>query len=356
MNDPQWLAHAFQSHRPHHPPRQRSPELARPRSSSRSDGRRRPLSSTTFSPFPSPSPPGSRFEDRTALRPLARSPPLALPPSPSCSAIALFGPGFIDQVIGSSRTFTLDASPRHGRAVSGCRRSPPSSSLPCLGGLASTPAGPRGRFIAPLRRPRPSVIGILLMTGCGVIYNALFDLIIAMMLGSAFLLPDPCRSLRVAPSAPVPHRPGARRRASRHPLHHDQSTTRSSITSSSPPTSAARRCGLPPSSASAPSHARSPARTLALCYWAGRSSVIEFFNFGQRARLEPGYDTAFARPDRPTAGSASSRKTRTPTPTVSRPKSTPSSPPPTSPSRPSPSPCSNRPPRLSLWPRSSADR
>ena len=34
--------------------------------------------------------------------------------------------------------------------------------------------------------------------------------------------------------------------------------------------------------------------TLALCYWAGRNSEIEFFNFGQRVLLDPAFGDAFA--------------------------------------------------------------
>ena len=200
---------------------------------------------------------------------------------------ALYGQGFVDQVIGSRRTYSPLVIEMVVRYL-----------LPQIAPfvIAALLAGflrirrPEGRFIL-LYTVLSFAVGMLLMLGVGVIYNALFDLIIAMMLGSALLcqimvdrfgvterarfatialasLLLATRFVMIGHEAMVEYR------------HVWRNLERQDLWSAT-----IERIRTEPGPVAC--------ENLALCYWAGRSSEIEFFNFGQRARLEPGYDTAF---------------------------------------------------------------
>ena len=226
------------------------------------------------------------LEDRKSLRRWLIS-GIALAGVALLACVGLYGPAFIAQVIGNDRTFTLEVLVRVA-AGWGPQLAP--FVIAALVGAWLARRDPFGRFIA-IYLVVALAVGLLLMTGSGVIYNTLFDLVIAMMLGSALLLQ------RLVGTA---------------------TTTRSkSIALALAVTLlAVRFIMLSPNAISvyaplATDLARQQAwagtierirteplpvacETLALCYWAGRPSVIEFFNFGQRAMLNPGYGAAFA--------------------------------------------------------------
>lgn len=201
--------------------------------------------------------------------------------------IGLYGPPFIEQVIGNGRTFTLDVLVRVA-AQWGPQIVP--FVIAAFVGLWLVRLDPLGRFVA-IYLVVALVVGVLLMTGSGVIYNALFDLVIAMMLGCALLLrcligvatTERSRSIALAlsvtllaarfimlsPNAFAVYQPAATDLAR-------QQLWAATI----------ERIRIEPGLVAC--------ETLALCYWADRPTVIEFFNFGQRALLDPGYDATFA--------------------------------------------------------------
>lgn len=142
-----------------------------------------------------------------------------------------------------------------------------------------------GRFAA-LYLAVSLVVGIVLMTGAGVIYNTLFDLVMAMMLGCGLLL----RRLVAAATT---------------------ERTRAAATAIAMIVFAARFVMISPSVQNGYADMRIDldrrdlwaatieqiraepgpvaCETLALCYWAGRTSEIEFFNYGQKVLLDPAY-------------------------------------------------------------------
>jgi hypothetical protein len=134
------------------------------------------------------------------------------------------------------------------------------------------------------------IVGVVLMTGAGVIYNTLFDLVIAMMLGCALLL------RRLADAANTDSA-----RASAITIALIILAARFIMISPSVQNGYAdMRADLGQRDAWAATIERIRAEpkpvaceTLALCYWAGRPSEIEFFNYGQKLLLDPGYAAGF---------------------------------------------------------------
>lgn len=199
----------------------------------------------------------------------------------------LYGQDFIDQVIGSRRTYSPLVIGMVARYL--LPQIAPFIIAALLGGLLRV-RRPEGRFLL-LYVILSFGIGMLLMLGVGVIYNALFDLIIAMMLGSALLgqiVVDRLASVERSRAATLALAclllaaftiVGARNAIIDHGLL-AKSLGRQALW-----TATIDRIRTEPGPVAC--------ENLALCYWAGRTSEIEFFNFGQRARLEPGYDTAF---------------------------------------------------------------
>jgi hypothetical protein len=226
------------------------------------------------------------IEDRLALRRwLVAAGAIAVVAVAFC--YALYGQGFLDQVIGSKRTYSTLLIEMVVRYL--LPQIAPFVIAALLAGILRV-RRPEGRFVL-LYTILSFAIGMVLMLGVGVIYNALFDLIIAMMLGSALLcqiLVDrfgatdrarlatialgsvllAVRFVMIGGEAMVEYR------------HVSRNLERQDLW-----TATIERIRTEPGPVAC--------ENLALCYWAGRSSEIEFFNFGQRARLEPGYDTAF---------------------------------------------------------------
>jgi hypothetical protein len=125
------------------------------------------------------------------------------------------------------------------------------------------------------------VAGIALLTVDGVGYSALFDFTIAAMLGTALLVqhlgerlaarPIVLTLLRLLPALPVLSL-GANAFSPQDGLRADL----------------ARAANWQQSIALiAAAKGEVACEMLSLCYWAGRDSAIEFFNFGQYARLHP---------------------------------------------------------------------
>ncbi len=202
--------------------------------------------------------------------------------------IGLYGTAFIDQVIRSGRTFTLDV------LVLVIQMDGPHIApflVAAATGVWMSRSDPLGRFVA-IYLAVALIVGILLMTGSGVIYNTLFDLVIAMLLGCALLL-----------THLVGWATTERSRAVATALAVALLALRFFMLS---PNAMSAYASVTADLARAPQWAQTIERirtepgsvaceTLALCYWAGRNSEIEFFNFGQRALLDPGFDADFRR-------------------------------------------------------------
>lgn len=226
------------------------------------------------------------IEDRTALRRwLIVAGGIAAAAAAICYAV--YGQGFIDQVIGNKRTYSPAV------VIDVIRYFLPQIS-PFL--IAALLAGflrirqPEGRFIL-LYLFFSLTIGMLLMLAVGVIYNTLFDLVIAMMIGAALacqILVDrfaPSERARAAALALAAVLLATRFVMLAHHSLEDYRNLARNLGRQEVWTATIERIRTEPGPVAC--------ENLALCYWAGRSSEIEFFNFGQRARVEPGYDTAF---------------------------------------------------------------
>jgi hypothetical protein len=200
--------------------------------------------------------------------------------------LGLYGTNFIDQVIRSGRTYTLDVLvlvlQMQGPHLA------PFVIAATIGAWLSR-RNPLGRLVG-IYLAVALVVGIALMTGSGVIYNTLFDLVIAMLLGCALLLTRLVaratteRSRAIATALAVallavrfamlsPNAMGA------------YASVATDLARQPEWTATIERIRTTPGPVAC--------ETLALCYWAGRHSEIEFFNFGQRALLDPGFDAAF---------------------------------------------------------------
>ncbi len=199
----------------------------------------------------------------------------------------LFGQGFIDQVAGSERTYSTAVIMMVVRYL--LPQISPFVLAALIGGLLRI-RQPTGRFVL-IYLVFSFAIGMALMLAVGVIYNTLFDLMIAMMLGSAFLCQIMVDRFRATERARV----AALALASVLlvtrfvMIGHEALVEYRHV---------AKNLGRQEMWAATIERIRTEpgpvvCENLALCYWAGRTSEIEFFNFGQRARLEPGYDTAF---------------------------------------------------------------
>ncbi len=203
------------------------------------------------------------------------------------ACIGLYGPNFIAQVVGNGRTFTLDVIVRVA-AEWGPQLAP--FVIAAAVGAWLARRDPLGRFAA-VYLIVALAVGILLMTGSGVIYNTLFDLVIAMMLGCALLLQRLVGTATTTRSKSIALALSVTLLAARFimlspnalsvyaPLAAD--LTRQQLWAGT-----IERIRAEPGPVAC--------ETLALCYWADRQSVIEFFNFGQKALLDPGYDSVFA--------------------------------------------------------------
>jgi hypothetical protein len=226
------------------------------------------------------------LEDRQALRRWLIA-AVAISTASVLLCLGLYGPDFVAQIV-SSRTFTLDVLVRVATDW-GPQLAP--FVLAAAIGVWLSRREPAGHFAA-IYLVVALLVGTFLMTGSGVIYNTLFDLSIAMMLGSGLLAHriaaraanERAKSMAIAlgvillaarfimlnANALVVYEPLAADLA-RQPLW-DRAIER--IRTEPRPVAC---------------------ESLALCYWAGRQSEIEFFNFGQKAVLEPDYGAAFAR-------------------------------------------------------------
>jgi hypothetical protein len=223
------------------------------------------------------------IEDRKALLRWLIS-GVALATAALLLCLALYGSNFIAQVVGNGRTFTLDVL-AHVVVEWGPQLAPFVVAAAIGTWLARRDA--LGRFML-IYLIVALVVGIALMTGAGVIYNTLFDLVIAMTLGCALLLTHivsaatnksialalslvllAARFIMLAPNALASY----------------QSVT-TDLDQRDAWAAAIERIRAEPEPVAC--------ETLALCYWAGRPSEIEFFNYGQRLLLEPGYGAAFA--------------------------------------------------------------
>lgn len=226
------------------------------------------------------------LEDRTALRrwliALAGFGVAAI-----AICLAVYGTAIIDQVIGLGRTYTLAVLSLI--AVWWGPQIAPFVVAAAVGSLLSVRRA-AGRFVL-IYLVVALIGGVVLMTGAGVIYNTLFDLVIAMMLGSALFATfvvdrygttERTAALATALAALV----FALRFIMLAPRAVDSYEFVTEALSQQQGWAATiERVRSEPGPVSC--------ETLALCYWAGRRSEIEFFNFGQRALLDPGYDAAF---------------------------------------------------------------
>lgn len=226
------------------------------------------------------------IEDRLALRRwLIAAGGIAIIALGLC--LVLYGQGFIDQVIGARRTFSTLVIGIVTQSL--LPQLSPFVIAALLGGFLRR-RQPQGRFIL-LYVVVAFAVGMLLLLGTGVIYNALFDLVIAMMLGSAlfgqvivdrFAADERSRAAAMALAAVL--------LATRFVM-----IAQTGLAEYRPVASNLERPQIWTATIERIRAVRGPVacENLALCYWAGRSSEIEFFNFGQRALLEPGYDDAF---------------------------------------------------------------
>ena len=202
--------------------------------------------------------------------------------------VGLFGPAFVTQVIGNGRTFTLDVLVRV--ATDWGPQLAPFVIAAAIGAWL-TRRSPTGRFVA-IYLVVALLVGAVLMVGSGVIYNTLFDLGIAMMLGCVLLVrhivagagTDNSRAVAVALGTILLAARFLMLNASALAVYQPLALD---LDRQSEWESAIERIRAEPRPVAC--------ETLSLCYWAGRQSVIEFFNFGQRAMLDPGYDATFAR-------------------------------------------------------------
>ena len=201
--------------------------------------------------------------------------------------LGLYGSNFIAQVIGSARTYTLEVLvlviPLIGPQLAPFL-------LAAIVGIWLAWRDPLARFVG-LYLLVALVVGTLLMTGSGVIYNTLFDLVISAMLGCALLLQRIVAGGEARNNAAIATALAVLLIAFRFIM----------LSPSTPRAYASVAADL----SREPQWAETIERihteldpvaceTLALCYWAGRPSEIEFFNFGQRALIEPDFEAIFA--------------------------------------------------------------
>jgi hypothetical protein len=227
------------------------------------------------------------FEDRRALlRWIACCAAIGLVALALC--FMLYGPNFFAQVFGSGRTYSFETI-RRVAVGWGVHFAPfvLAGALGCWLGRGNALVRFTGVYLA-----ISLVAGTLLMSAVGVVYNALFDLILAMMIASAVLVREMIArlgtternatatmalaavlfSLRFATLAPDALTGW---QSTIDALAHRQqwSAVIDRIHDATGPVAC---------------------ETLSLCYWAGRPSEIDFFNFGQRTQLYPGFEAPVA--------------------------------------------------------------
>jgi len=227
------------------------------------------------------------FEDRRALlRWMIAG--VAIGAAALLLCLGLYGGSFVDQVIRSGRTYTTDV------LVLVLRMQAPHLApfvIAAAIGVWLSRRDPLGHFVG-VYLATSTLVGILLMTGSGVIYNTLFDLVLAMMLGCALLLAQIVARGTADRSRAVATALAIALLAARFVMLSPNALTAYASVSADLArqpewTAAIARIRTEPGPVAC--------ETLALCYWAGRDSEIEFFNFGQRVLLDPGYGAAFAR-------------------------------------------------------------
>jgi hypothetical protein len=199
--------------------------------------------------------------------------------------LALYGTSFLSQLIGS-RTVSFDVLILVGRHWG----------LHILPFLLAGAIGAyfwrndtRGRFTG-IYIGASLIIGIVLMTGAGVIYNTLFDLVIAMMLGCALLLrrivdAGKTDSARAAATTIALIIFAARFIMISPSVQNGYTDMRADLDQRDAWAATIERLRATPEPVAC--------ETLALCYWAGRPSEIEFFNYGQKLLLDPSYAAGF---------------------------------------------------------------
>ena len=193
------------------------------------------------------------------------------------AAIAAYGPNFIDQVLRSERSIWTTALAFVGRNLA--IRLAPYVALATAGTLLQR--SDRRARLAGIYLGLSLVVGVCMLAIDGVAYNALFDPTVAMMLGAALLFQWLATRLARMPAIPavaalVFALPilflGRGALAPQADLELDlarQSAWQQTID----------RIAETPGPVAC--------EMLSLCYWAGRQSELDFFNFGQYAALHP---------------------------------------------------------------------
>ncbi|HVY51343.1 MAG TPA: hypothetical protein VHA07_07240, partial [Devosia sp.] len=193
--------------------------------------------------------------------------------------VAVYGRGFIDQVLLSERGLWSAALLFVGRTLA--VRIAPYAIFAAAGIWLDRQS--RGTRLLGIYLAVSLVVGIALLAVDGVGYSVLFDATIAMMVGTGRLIQTLADRLANTPAAraglalvlvlPLTLAgPGVQN------LHADIAR------------GLAQR-GAWQQAIDRLAAAQGPVacEMLSLCYWAGRASAIEFFNFGQYARLHPGF-------------------------------------------------------------------
>lgn len=199
------------------------------------------------------------------------------------ACVGLYGQGFVDQVLRSERSVWTTALAFVAQTLS-LRLAP--FVIFAAAGVLLHRADRRARLVG-------IYLGIALVTGIGMLaidgvaYNALFDLTIAMMVGAALAFDGLVRRLGSLPTL-APAGPFIAALVFALPLlvagrgaFAGQASLELDLQRQVPWQQSIDRIAAAPGPLAC--------ETLALCYWAGRPSEIDFFNFGQYAGLHPAF-------------------------------------------------------------------
>jgi hypothetical protein len=193
--------------------------------------------------------------------------------------LAAFGQGFIDQVVCSERSYWTIALALVGqnRAI----RLAPYVLLATAGTLLQR--NDRRVALVGIYLAVSLVTGIAMLAIYGVVYNALFDVTIAMMLGTAQLFER--LTVRMVNRPAIPFAASLLFTLPLALLGRDlfagQANLKLDLNRQPVWQQTIGRIAAAPGPVAC--------ETLALCYWAGRSTEIDFFNFGQYAKLHPAF-------------------------------------------------------------------
>lgn len=204
------------------------------------------------------------------------------------ASIAVYGQDLIDQVFRSERSFWTTALAYVGSNLT--HRLAPYVVLAAAGTLLQR-AEPRARLVG-VYLALALIIGVAFLAIDGVVYSALFDLTIAMMLGTALLFQWLAKRLVQMPAIPA-----TAALVFALPL---LLLGRSAFTAQADLALDLTRQATWQQTVDRIAAAPGPVacEMLSLCYWAGRPSEVEFFNFGQYAGLHPNFaDTIVLRLD-----------------------------------------------------------